>query len=118
MAHQIHEISGVMHTIAFADGALEAKHARESSHKPFFKGAWSEEKAKRASNGATRAIKRSRIGAHQGRLWMKTVRFLIKMDEVAFQNHACHSSEKHFFANFCKNNRKRVSKAIKGDAKH
>ena len=36
-----HKIVGVMHIIFFADGALEAKRARDLSHKLFLKGAWS-----------------------------------------------------------------------------
>ena len=57
MAYEIHKNVGVLHAIVFADGALEAKSARESSHRLFLKGAWSEERANRTSNRATRASK-------------------------------------------------------------
>ena len=57
MAYGIHKNVGVLHAVVFADGALEAKSARESGHRLFLKGAWSEEKANRTSNRATRASK-------------------------------------------------------------
>ena len=38
IAREIHKIVGVMHTIVFADGALEAKRVRDSSHRLFLKG--------------------------------------------------------------------------------
>ena len=37
MAYEIHKFAGVMHAIVVADGAMEAKCARESGHRPFFK---------------------------------------------------------------------------------
>ena len=54
---KIYKNVGVLHTIVFADGALEAKSARESGHRLFLKGAWSEETANGTSNRATRASK-------------------------------------------------------------
>ena len=49
--------AGVIRVVVGADGALEAKCARDSSHSRFLKGAWSEQRPNRASNGATRASK-------------------------------------------------------------
>ena len=57
IAREIHKIVGVMHTTFFADGALEAKRARDSSHRLFLKGAWSKQIANPTSNGETRASK-------------------------------------------------------------
>ena len=53
IAHEIYKIEGVMHAVVYVDGALEAKCARDSSHRRFLKGAWSGQRAKRTSNGAT-----------------------------------------------------------------
>ena len=57
MAYEIYKNAGVLHAVIFADGALEAKNAPESSHRLFLKGAWSEQKANRTSNRAARASK-------------------------------------------------------------
>ena len=46
-----------MHAVVYVDGALEAKCVRDSSRKRFLKGGWNGQRAKRASNGATRASK-------------------------------------------------------------
>ena len=60
-----------MHISVFADGALEAKAARESSHRLFLTGAWSGQIAKRTSNGATRATKSDENGFYQAHLGVK-----------------------------------------------
>ena len=78
MAYEIHKNVGVLHAVVFADGALEAKSARVSSHRLFLKGAWSEQKANRTSNGATRASESEKKGSYQGRLGIKKVIFLIE----------------------------------------
>ena len=50
MAYEIHKHVGVLHAVVFADGALKAKSARESSHRLFLKGATSEHIANRTSS--------------------------------------------------------------------
>ena len=37
MAYETYKFAGVMHAVVVADGALEAKCARDSSHRPFLK---------------------------------------------------------------------------------
>ena len=76
--HEIHKIVGVMHTVAFADGALEAKSARDSRHRLFLKGTWSEQIANRTSNGAARANKSDNNCSYQGDLGIKKVDFLLQ----------------------------------------
>ena len=71
IAREIHKIVGVMHIIFFADGALEAKRARDSSHRLFLKGAWSKQIANRTSNGETRASKSDKRCSYQGHLGSK-----------------------------------------------
>ena len=78
IAHEIHKIVGVTNIIFFADGALEAKRARDSSHRLFLKGAWSEQRANRRSNGATRASKSDKNGSDERRLGVKRVSFLMQ----------------------------------------
>ena len=65
-----------MHTAVFADGALEAKSAGDSSHRPFLKGAWSGQITNRTSNGATRAIKSDKNYSYQAQLGVKKVDLL------------------------------------------
>ena len=57
MAYEIYKNVDVLHAVVFAEGALEAKNARESSHRLFLKGTRSEHIAKRTNNRATRASK-------------------------------------------------------------
>ena len=78
IAHESYKIEGVMHAVVYVDGALEAKCARDSSHKRFLKGAWSAQRAKRTSNGATRASKSDKNCYYRGRLGVKKVRFLMQ----------------------------------------
>ena len=77
IAREIHKIVGVMHTIVFADGALEAKRARDSSHRLFLKGAWSKQIANRTSNGETRASKSDKRCSYQGHLGVEKVVILM-----------------------------------------
>ena len=67
-----------MHTIVFADGALEAKGARDSRHRLFLKGAWSDQIANRTSSGAARASKSDNNCFHQGNLGVKKIDFLMQ----------------------------------------
>ena len=78
IAHESYKIEGVMHAVVYVDGALEKKCARDSSHKRFLKGAWSAQRAKRTSNGATRASKSHKNYYYRGRLGVKKVRFLMQ----------------------------------------
>ena len=78
IAHEIGRIEGVMHAVVYVDGALEAKCTRDSSHKRFLKGAWSAQRAKRTSNGATRATKSYEKRCYEGRLGVKKVRILMQ----------------------------------------
>ena len=78
IAHEIYKIEGVMHAVVYVDGALEAKCARDSSHKRFLKGVWSEERANRTSNGATRVSKSYEKCSYEGRLGVKKVRSLMQ----------------------------------------
>ena len=78
MAYEMHKFAGEMHAVVVADGALEAKCARESRHRRFLKGARSEHMANRTSNGATRASESEKKGSYQGRLGIKKVIFLIE----------------------------------------
>ena len=55
MAYENRKLAGVMQAIVAADGALEAKCARESRHRPFSKGPRSEQIAIRTSKRATKA---------------------------------------------------------------
>ena len=55
VAYETHKFAGVMHAVVVADGALEAKCARDSSHWPFLKGSRSEQIAIRTTKRATRA---------------------------------------------------------------
>ena len=66
-----------MYTIVLAGGALEAKTARESSHRLFLKGAWSGQIANRTSNGATRATKSDKYCFYLGHLGVEKVDFLM-----------------------------------------
>ena len=54
-AYENRKLAGVMQAIVAADGALEAKCARESRHRPFSKGPRSEQIAIRTSKQMTRA---------------------------------------------------------------
>ena len=74
IAHEIYKIEAVMHAVVYVDGALEAKCTRDSSHKRFLKGGWSGQRAKRTSNGSTRASKSHKNGSYKGRLGVKKVR--------------------------------------------
>ena len=74
----MHKIVGVMHAIVVADGALEAKCARDSCHRRFLKGAWSGQKAKRTSTGATRATKSDKNRSYKGHMGIKKVRVLMQ----------------------------------------
>ena len=78
IAHESYKIEGVMHAVVYVDGALETKFARDSSHRRFLKGAWSEQRAKRTSNGATGATKSHKNSSYKGRLGVKKVRFLMQ----------------------------------------
>ena len=79
-----------MHAVVYVDGALEAKWARDSSHKRFLKGAWSAQRAKRTSNGATRATKSHKNCYYRGRLGVKKVRFLMQEAWKLFKKCARH----------------------------
>ena len=63
---------------------LEAKTARESSHRLFLKGARSEHIANRTSNRATRASKHDKIVCFLSRLGVKKVRCLIESTRRRF----------------------------------
>ena len=78
IAHEIYKIEGVMHAVVYVDGALEAKCARDSSHRRFLKGAWSEQRARRTSNGAARASKSDNKCFSEGRLGIKKGRILMQ----------------------------------------
>ena len=67
-----------MHTIVFADGALEAKSARNPRHRLFLKGAWSEQIANRTSNRAAITSKSDNNCSYQGNLGVKKVDFLMQ----------------------------------------
>ena len=77
-AHEIYKIAGVIATVVFADGALEAKNARQSNQRLFLKGAWSEQRANRRSSGATTASKSDKNGSDEHRLGVKKVSFLMQ----------------------------------------
>ena len=77
MAYEIYKNVDVLHAVVFAEGAVEAKNARESSHRLFLKGARSEKRANRTSNRATRASKSEKSSSYEGRLGVKKVCFLI-----------------------------------------
>ena len=79
-----------MHAVVYVDGALEAKWARDSSHKRFLKGAWSAQRAKRTSNAATRASKSHKNCDYRGRLGVKKVRFLMQEAWKLFKKCARH----------------------------
>ena len=59
MAYEIHKFEGVMHAVVVADGALEAKCARESRHMPFLRvqeaEQWRSERPKERQERAERA---------------------------------------------------------------
>ena len=76
-AHEIYKIAGVMATVVFADGALEAKNARESSQRLFLKRAWGEQRANRRSSGATRASKSGKNGSYEGHQGIQKVSLLM-----------------------------------------
>ena len=78
MASEINKNVSVLHAVVFAEGALEAKNARESSHRLFLKGARSEKRANRTSNRATRASKSDKSSSYEGRLGVKKVKFSIE----------------------------------------
>ena len=78
IAHEIQKIEGVMHAVVYVDGALVAKCARDSRHRRFLKGAWSGQRAKRTSNGATRASKSYKKCSYEGRLGVKKARILMQ----------------------------------------
>ena len=90
IAHESYKIEGVMHAVVYVDGALEKKCARDSSHKRFLKGAWSAQRAKRTSNGATRATKSHKNCYYRGRLGVKKVRFLMQEAWKLFKKCARH----------------------------
>ena len=78
IAYEFCKIRGAMHTIIFDDGALEAKNARESSHRLFLERARSEKRANRTSNRATRASKNNKSSSYESRLGVKKVNVMIK----------------------------------------
>ena len=90
IAHEIYKIEGVMHAVVYVDGALEAKWARDSSHRRFLKGAWSEQRAKRTSNGAIRVSKSRKNGFYKGCIGIKKVRFLMQDAWNLFEKCARH----------------------------
>ena len=73
MAHEIHKIADVMHTIIFAERPWRRKMHETAARSYFLKGAWSEKIANRTSNGATRANKSGEHGSYGGRLWVRKV---------------------------------------------
>ena len=97
IAHESYKIEGVMHAVVYVDGALEAKCARDSSHKRFLKGAWSAQRAKRTSNGATRASKSDKNCYYRGRLGVKKVRFLMQEAWKLFKKCARHRGREALF---------------------
>ena len=90
IAHEIHKIEGVMHAVVYEREALEAKWARDSSHKRFLKGAWSAQRAKRTSNGATRATKSDKNRSYKGHMGIKKVRILMQYAWNLFEKCARH----------------------------
>ena len=78
MAYEIYKNVDVLHAVVFAEGALEAKNARESSHRRFLKGAWSQQIAKRTSNGTTITSKIDKNGFDERRLGVKRVNCLMQ----------------------------------------
>ena len=69
MAYEICKFAGVMHAIVVADGAMEAKCERESSHRPFLRAQeaeqWRSERPKERQKRAERA-KRTLFKALKG----------------------------------------------------
>ena len=87
-----------MHTVVFADGARDAKNARESSLKLFLKGAWSEQRANRRSSGATRASKSDKNGSDEHRLGGQESEFFdAKCLKSVFRNVLATEGGKHIF---------------------
>ena len=94
-----------MHAVVYEDGALEAKCARDSSQKRFLKGAWSGQRAKRTSNGATRASKSYEKYAYEGRFGgEKSVNFDATCITSIFKNVIATDGGKHIFAKSWKKN--------------
>ena len=60
MAYEIYKFVGVMHAVVVADGALEAKCARHSSHRPFLKSSRSGKIAIYTPKRATKAIRKGK----------------------------------------------------------
>ena len=79
-----------MHAVVYVDEALAAKCARDSSHRRFLKGAWSEQSAKRKSNGAIRVSKSLRNGSYKGCIGIKKVRCLMQNAWNLFEKCARH----------------------------
>ena len=97
MAHEIHKIADVMHTIIFAERPWRRKMHETAARSYFLKGAWGEkERTERAMerHGRTNVAKTALMKA----VWGSEKRFFqCKMLEVDLQNHASHCSEKHIF---------------------
>ena len=68
MACENRKLAGVMQAIVVADGALEAKCARESRHRPFSKGPRSEQIAIRTS----KRVARTSINNTKGSFWSRS----------------------------------------------
>ena len=70
MAHETCKTAGVMHAIIFADGALEAKCARDSSHRPVFEESMERTKSEpnrpRADERESNSDKHSSYESHLG----------------------------------------------------
>ena len=78
IAREIHRLVGVMHGFVFADGAVEAKTARGSSHRLFLKRALSAQTANRTSNGGTSASKSDNRCSYQCNLAIKKGNILMQ----------------------------------------
>ena len=77
MAYEIHKFAGVMHAVVVADGALEAKWARHSSHRPFLKSSRSGKMAIWTAKRPTKASRKGKPDPFWSRLGGKKVICLI-----------------------------------------
>ena len=78
MAHEIHKIADVMHTVIFAEWPWRRKVHETAARSYFLNSAWSETLARRTSNGATRPNSSGKHGSYEGRLAVRKVILLMR----------------------------------------
>ena len=78
IVYEIHKIAGVMHTLIFADGALEAKSAQVMGRLQNFNGLKKRKNSDRNGQKSEQSKSNAKKCSYRGRLGVKKVEFSIK----------------------------------------